>query len=65
MAHNKPQTVGEVQAEQDKAEIKVKVINNGILVKAGEGWFTFKTWDEASIHIGHRITAVIALRVKS
>lgn len=45
----------EEQSAQDRAEIKVKLIENGVLVKVGPEWFSFKTWDEASSHIGGRL----------
>lgn len=44
------------QRTADKAEIKVKLIENGILVGAGpDGWFSFPTWAKASEHIGLRL----------
>jgi len=33
------------------AEVKVKIIANGLLVKTQDGWFSFRTWDDASKHI--------------
>jgi len=43
------------QSVADRAEIKVKLIDNGILVKQGPSWRTFNNWFDASIHIGARI----------
>jgi prefoldin subunit 5 len=50
------------QAAMDTAEIKVKVIENGILVKIGPGWYTFKHWQEASTYIDHRINKLLEER---
>ncbi len=44
------------QSAADKAVIKIKLIENGILVGCGiDGWFSFETWERASEHIGMRI----------
>ncbi len=43
------------QRNADRAEIKIRLIENGILVGAGQGWFTFQTWERASEHIALRL----------
>ncbi len=43
------------QSAHDKAQIVVKLIENGVLVKAGSAWFSFPTWTKASEHIGERL----------
>lgn len=52
------QIAREHQSADDRAEIKVKVIENGVLVKTGEGWFSFPDWDSAAPYIGRRIEAL-------
>ena len=52
----------EKQSAMDRAEIKVKLLENGVLVKTGQGWFSFKTWSEASFHINSRIKALLSKR---
>ena len=55
------------QAAADRAEIKVKLIENGVLIKAGaDGWFSFPGepgnaaagWPAASQHIFARLEAL-------
>ncbi len=36
-------------------DILVRKIENGVLVSGGEGWFAFKTWEQASEHIDARL----------
>ena len=58
MSRTEPHDDREDRAQQsahDRAEIKIKLIENGVLVKGGIEWFSFKTWDEASKHIGARL----------
>lgn len=43
------------QSAEARAEIKVKLIENGVLIKLGPGWLAFPTWPEASAHIAARI----------
>lgn len=43
------------QSAHDKAQIVVKLIENGVLVKTGPAWFSFATWPEAAEHIGQRL----------
>lgn len=43
------------QSALDRATVKVRLIENGVLVSGGEGWFTFATWAKASEHIGLRL----------
>lgn len=51
------------QSAEARAEIKVKLIENAILVKAGPGWLSFETWDKASSHIGARLEKLKKERV--
>lgn len=46
------------QRHTDQAEIKVKLIENGVLVRCGDGWFSFDTWEKASAHIAERLKAL-------
>lgn len=52
----------EKQRTVDKAEIKIRLIENGILVGAGpDGWFSFTKWEGqhgASEHIGARLERI-------
>ena len=48
----------QTQADHDRAEIKVKVIANGLLVKIASGWFAFDTWEKASAHIALEIKSL-------
>ena len=49
----------ESQRQDSQAEIKIKLIENGILVKAGpSGWFTFPDWPTAGKHIAARLEAL-------
>ena len=46
----------ERQRAADQSEIKVKRINNGLLVRGlGDGWLYFKSWEEASPEIGKKL----------
>lgn len=51
--------MGQEQSAIDRATIKVKLIENSILVGCGpDGWFSFKTWEGkggASEHIAARL----------
>lgn len=49
----------EQQKAHDQAEIKVKLIDNGVLVKIGPGWFAFDSWVRASECIGRRIETLL------
>ncbi len=52
------------QSEVEKATIKVKLIENSILVGCGpDGWFSFATWEKASEHIGIRLERLKSDRV--
>lgn len=53
------------QSAVDRATIKVKLIANGILVSCGDGWFTFKSWDEAASHMKHRLDSLMDERIES
>lgn len=48
----------EQQRDIDLSEIKIKVIDNAILVRLGPAWLSFATWDEASANVGERIATV-------
>ena len=56
----------EQQATHDRSEIKVKLCENGLMVKAGEGWLVFEGaegnpvagWIKASEHIRARLLAL-------
>lgn len=54
-------TLGELQKEHqsafDKSEVKVKMVQNGFIVKTGE-WFVFPTWEEAVAHMGRHFHAI-------
>lgn len=50
------------QSASDRAEIKIKLIENGVLVKIGPEWFSFKTWEEASVHIDARLEKLAKVR---
>lgn len=51
------------QSVMDKTTIKVRVIENAVMVSAGDGWFSYPTWDKASEHIGIRIERLKAERL--
>ena len=53
------------QSAFDKATIKVRLIENAILVTCGEGWLSFETWERASQHIAARVAALKAKRAVS
>lgn len=46
------------QSASDKAEIKIKLIDNGLLVKTGQSWLAFTSWTEASAFVNARIVAL-------
>lgn len=51
------------QSAMDRATIRVKLIENGVMVGCGElGWFAFKTWEDASEHIAARLEKLKKLR---
>ena len=52
----------EQQRAVDQAEIKVRIIDNGLLVRAGRGWLFFKTWEEASAEVGKWLKVVESKR---
>ncbi len=55
----------EQQRDLDLSEIKVRVIENAILIKLGTGWLSFGSWTGkggASEHIDHRIKALFKKR---
>ena len=53
----------EQQRQEDRAEIKIKLIENAIIVKDGQGgWRSFPTWAAASFHINSRIKALMTKR---
>ena len=55
----------EQQRDLDLSEIKIRVIENAILVKSGTGWLSFQNWSGnggASAHISHRIAKVYSER---
>lgn len=45
------------QSAHDRAEIKIKVLSNGILVKAGIEWSAFPNWVLASDYIAERLAS--------
>lgn len=56
----------EQQRDIDLSEIKIRVIENAILVKLGTGWLSFGSWNGkggASDHISHRIGLLYKERV--
>ncbi len=53
------------QSALEKATIKVRLIENGVLVSSGDGWFTFDSWEGASRHIKHRIDSLMATRAQA
>lgn len=52
------------QAEQARAEIKIRVIDNAVLVGTAGRWLAFGTWDEASKMIGARVKDLFSKRVQ-
>lgn len=46
------------QSQSDRAEIKIKLLDNGLLIKTGPSWLAFPTWKEASEFVGARIKAL-------
>lgn len=50
------------QSQTDQAEIKIKLIENGVLVKTGAGWFTFDDDEAAWRHVKARLAALRAKR---
>lgn len=58
----------EQQRDQDMSEIKIRVIQNAILVKLGTAWLSFPEWTGkagASAHIEYRIQALYKERRES
>lgn len=55
----------EQQRDLDLSEIKIRVIDNAILIKVGVGWLSFKDWPEASKHISHRIQTLYKIRAEA
>lgn len=54
------------QHRKEEADlIKVRLVENAILVRAGAGWFSFQTWTEASKHIEARLNALKEQRVRN
>lgn len=57
------------QRDVDRATIKVKLIENSILVGCGpEGWFSFLKWDGkggASEHIAARLERLVKERAEA
>lgn len=51
------------QSAADGNELRIKLIENAIIVKAGPaGWFAFDDWPKASAHIAARIDVLKAKR---
>lgn len=48
----------EEQSANDRSEIKIKVIENGILIRTGSAWLAYDSWARASSAIGHRIEQI-------
>lgn len=47
------------QREQERAQIKIRLIENAVLVSGGQhGWFSFPTWAAAASHIEARLQAL-------
>jgi len=46
------------QSEEDRAIIRVKLIENAVLVGAGAGWHSFADWPDASSYIERRIASL-------
>lgn len=53
------------QSEFDRAEIKVKLIDNGVLVKTGNSWLAFDQWERAAVFIGERLKTLDKKRKES
>lgn len=53
------------QSEYDNAVIKVKLIENAVLVGAGTGWFSFPDWEKASHHVGARLKILQEQRIQN
>lgn len=52
----------QIQSEHDRAEIKIKVIENGLIVKTGLGWFAYEDDEKAFANVRARIKALRAKR---
>lgn len=55
----------EQQRDLDLSEIKIRVIENAILVKLGTAWLSFGSWTGkggASEHIGYRLQTLYKKR---
>lgn len=47
------------QSAEDRAEIKIKLIRNGLLVKCIKGWDAFPSWEKAQEHIAKLIDGLM------
>ena len=50
------------QSANDRAEIKIRLIDNGYLVGSGSRWLAFKSWEEASRHISSQVMQLMSKR---
>lgn len=55
----------ETTQQSDQAEIKIRLAENGLMVRIGKGWLVFPTWAEASTHIEARLKALKEKREES